>query len=86
RPKAMAFIGISFCITFAIAMVLGPVVTNALGLQALFWMIALLAVCGIVITLLIVPSASTHILNRESGIVKGSIGDVLANGRLVKLN
>ncbi|WP_168386226.1 MFS transporter [Erwinia amylovora] len=86
RTKAMAFIGISFGITFAIAMVLGPVVTNALGLHALFWMIALLAVCGIVITLLIVPSASTHILNRESGIVKGSIGDVLANGRLVKLN
>lgn len=86
RTKAMAFIGISFGITFAIAMVLGPIITHALGLHALFWMIALLAVCGIAITLLVVPSASSHVLNRESGIVKGSIRDVLANRRLVKLN
>ena len=86
RTKAMAFIGISFGITFAIAMVLGPIITNALGLHALFWMIALLASAGIVITLLVVPSASNHVLNRESGIVKGSIRDVLANSRLVKLN
>ncbi|HBH63766.1 MAG TPA: MFS transporter, partial [Erwinia persicina] len=67
RTKAMAFIGISFGVTFAIAMVLGPVITHAFGLHALFWMIALLASGGIVITLLVVPSASSHVLNRESG-------------------
>lgn len=86
RTKAMAFIGISFGITFAIAMVLGPVITHAFGLHALFWMIAVLASGGIIITMLVVPSASTHQLNRESGIVKGSIRDVLTNSRLVKLN
>ncbi|WP_130834227.1 MFS transporter [[Erwinia] mediterraneensis] len=86
RTKAMAFIGISFGITFAIAMVVGPVVTHALGLHALFWMIALLASLGIIITLLVVPSAPHHLLNRESGIVKGSIRLVLANPRLLKLN
>lgn len=86
RTKAMAFIGISFGITFAIAMVLGPIITNALGLHALFWMIAVLATLGIVITLLVVPSTSSHVLNRESGMVKGSFRDVLANSRLVKLN
>ncbi|MDI4746008.1 hypothetical protein MJL33_31960, partial [Salmonella enterica subsp. enterica serovar Kentucky] len=42
RTKAMAFIGVSFGITFAIAMVLGPIVTHSLGLNALFWMIAAL--------------------------------------------
>lgn len=86
RTKAMAFIGISFGVTFAIAMVLGPIVTHALGLHALFWMIAILASCGIVITLLVVPSTPNHLLNRESGMVKGSIKDVLVNGRLIKLN
>ncbi|PEI03503.1 MFS transporter [Pantoea agglomerans] len=86
RTKAMAFIGISFGVTFAIAMVVGPVVTHALGLHALFWMIAILASLGIVITLLVVPSASHHVLNRESGMVKGSFRKVLANPRLVKLN
>ncbi|HFK7186959.1 TPA: MFS transporter [Serratia odorifera] len=86
RTKAMAFIGISFGITFAIAMVLGPIVTHSLGLHALFWMIATLALAGIVITLAVVPSADSHILNRESGIVRGSFSKVLSNSRLLKLN
>ncbi|RXD12411.1 MFS transporter, partial [Escherichia coli] len=33
RTKAMAFIGVSFGITFAIAMVLGPIITHKLGLH-----------------------------------------------------
>ncbi|MDU4093514.1 MAG: MFS transporter, partial [Pantoea sp.] len=86
RTKAMAFIGISFGVTFAIAMVLGPIITHALGLHALFWMIAILASCGIVITLLVVPAAPHHVLNRESGMVKSSIREVLMQPRLLKLN
>lgn len=86
RTKAMAFIGISFGVTFAIAMVVGPVVTHALGLHALFWMIALLASLGILITLLLIPAAPGHVLNRESGMVKGSFRLVLGNSRLLKLN
>ncbi|WP_241602250.1 MFS transporter [Rosenbergiella nectarea] len=86
RTKAMAFIGVSFGVTFAIAMVVGPIVTHLLGLHALFWMIAVLAALGIIITLLIVPSTSEHVLNRESGMVKGSFRKVLANPKLLKLN
>lgn len=86
RTKAMAFIGVSFGITFAIAMVLGPIITHAFGLHALFWMIAVLALAGIVITLAVVPSADTHLLNRESSIVRGSFRKVLSNSRLLKLN
>ncbi len=85
RTKAMAFIGVSFGITFAIAMVLGPIITHAFGLHALFWMIAVLALAGIVITA-VVPSADTHLLNRESSIVRGSFRKVLNNSRLLKLN
>ena len=86
RTKAMAFIGISFGITFAIAMVLGPIITHALGLHALFWGITILALMGVLLTLLVVPAADAHILNRESGMVKGSFAKVLANPQLLKLN
>jgi MFS family permease len=86
RTKAMAFIGVSFGITFAIAMVTGPVITHALGLSGLFWMIALLALGGIGITLWWVPTPTSHLLNRESALVKGGIRTVLANPRLLKLN
>ncbi len=86
RTKAMAFIGISFGITFAIAMVLGPVITHAWGLHALFWGTALLAGIGIFITLKVIPSADGHLLNREASIVRGSFSKVLRNSRLLKLN
>ena len=86
RTKAMAFIGVSFGVTFAIAMVLGPIITHKLGLHALFWMIAGLATLGIVLTILVVPDSKNHVLNRESGMVKGCFRKVLMEPRLLKLN
>ncbi|CAK8737248.1 Inner membrane transport protein YajR [Sodalis praecaptivus] len=86
RTKAMAFIGVSFGVTFAIAMVVGPIVTHAIGLNGLFWGITALALAGVVLTLLVVPTVGDHTLNRESGIVRGSVGKVLANPQLLKLN
>ncbi|PWC18531.1 MFS transporter [Brenneria corticis] len=86
RTKAMAFIGVSFGVTFAIAMVAGPIVTHAFGLQALFWGIAALSLMGIAITLTLIPEPPTHVLNRESAIVRGGLRKVLANSRLLKLN
>ncbi|MCL2893387.1 MFS transporter [Brenneria tiliae] len=86
RTKAMAFIGVSFGVTFAIAMVAGPIVTHAFGLQALFWGIAALSLLGIAITLTLIPEPPAHVLNRESAIVRGGLRKVLANSRLLKLN
>lgn len=86
RTKAMAFIGISFGITFALALVLGPVLTHIFGLHGLFWGIALLAFGGILITLFTVPNSEHHILNRESGFVRGSVKKVLFDPQLLKLN
>lgn len=86
RTKAMAFIGVSFGVTFAIAMVLGPIITHKLGLHALFWMIAVLATVGIALTLWVVPDSKNHVLNRESGMVKGCFSKVLVEPRMLKLN
>lgn len=86
RTKAMAFIGVSFGVTFAIAMVLGPVITHLLGLHALFWMIAVLATIGIILTLWVVPDSKHHVRNRESGMVKDCFSMVIVNPKLLKLN
>ncbi|WP_275384515.1 MFS transporter, partial [Xenorhabdus bovienii] len=64
RTKAMAFIGISFGITFAFAIVVGPIITHQIGLNGLFSAIAVLAGCGIFITLFAVPNTHEHSLNR----------------------
>ncbi|MGL9769243.1 MAG: MFS transporter [Sodalis sp. (in: enterobacteria)] len=86
RTKAMAFIGISFGVTFGISMVLGPIITHAIGLKGLFCCITALTVVGIALTLLVVPTAGAHKLNRESSIVYESFGKVLANPQLLKLS
>ncbi len=86
RTKAMAFLGISFGLTFAIALVLGPIITHLIGLNGLFWGIALLAVGAIALTIFVVPNTNTHVLNRESAFVKGNLKTVLAQPQLLKLN
>ncbi|BAO00768.1 YajR protein [Candidatus Pantoea carbekii] len=86
RTKAMSFIGVSFGITFFIAMIIGPIITDKYGLQTLFWIIAILSSCAILIILFLVPHTSNHILNRECGIVTNSISKVLKNKKLLKLN
>lgn len=86
RTKAMAFLGISFGVTFAIALVLGPIITHWVGISGLFWGITLLAGGAIVVTLFIVPNSNQHITNRESAFVKGNLRAVLTHPQLLKLN
>ncbi|EKT54335.1 MFS transporter [Providencia burhodogranariea] len=86
RTKAMAFIGISFGITFAIALVLGPIITHWVGISGLFWGITLLAAGAIIVTLFVVPNGNQHITNRESAFVKGNLRAVLTHPQLLKLN
>ncbi|HCM64637.1 MAG TPA: MFS transporter [Morganella sp. (in: Bacteria)] len=86
RTKAMAFIGISIGITFAVALVLGPILADIVGLSGLFQGIALLAFLGIIVTLYVVPDNPEHRKNRETAIVKGAIKQVLLDKQLTRLN
>lgn len=86
RTKAMAFIGISIGITFAIALVLGPILANIVGLSGLFQGIALLAFLAIIVTLYVVPDNPEHRKNCETAIVKGAIKRVLFDKQLTRLN
>jgi MFS family permease len=56
RTKAMAIIGVSIGMSFAVALVLGPVVAGQWGLSAVFFLTAVLAVAGIAIVLFRVPT------------------------------
>ena len=58
RTKAMATIGMSIGVSFAVAFVLGPVLANAVGLSGLFAATALMGVAAIFIALKFVPRAA----------------------------
>ncbi|MCL4104251.1 UNVERIFIED_CONTAM: hypothetical protein GTU68_035113 [Idotea baltica] len=55
RTKAMAMVGASIGLSFAVALVLGPVVAGHWGLSGVFYLTAILAIIGIGIVIFRVP-------------------------------
>ena len=87
RTKAMAMVGMSIGLSFAIALVLGPVVAAAGGLSAVFWFTALLAIVGVFIVILLVPSPPViGTEHTDVGARAGLIGRSLRDPALARLN
>jgi predicted MFS family arabinose efflux permease len=86
RTKAMAMIGMSIGLSFAVAMVVGPLLTRAFGLSGLFWATAGMALVGMLIIFLFVPRASSALQHRESGVARQALLPTLRNGELLRLN
>lgn len=87
RTKAMAVVGMSIGLSFAVALVLGPVVASAGGLSAVFWFTAALALVGIVIVLGLVPNPEvTGVAHQEVGTRAGLVGRTLRDPALALLD
>ena len=86
RTKAMAMIGMSIGLSFAVAMVVGPLLTRAFGLSGLFWTTSGMALVGMLIIALFVPRASSTLQHRESGVARQALLPTLRNTELLRLN
>ncbi|MGY8829617.1 MAG: MFS transporter, partial [Pseudomonadales bacterium] len=86
RTKAMAMIGMSIGLSFAVAMVVGPLLTRAFGLSGLFLATAAMALLGIVIVAGLVPSSAGPLQHRESGVNKQALLPTLKHADLLRLD
>jgi MFS family permease len=88
RTKAMAVVGMSIGLSFAVALVLGPVVATFGGLPTVFWFTAALAVSGITIITLLVPSAapSNGTAQTDVGVELGQMQHGFKDTALLRLN
>jgi predicted MFS family arabinose efflux permease len=86
RTKAMASIGGSIGISFAIAMVLGPVVAANFGLAGIFWLTAALGLIGAVIVFKAIPKTFSMRQNRETQTDLQQLGNLLREPSLMRLN
>ena len=86
RTKAMASIGGSIGISFALAMVLGPVVASNFGMAGIFWLTALMGLIGVVIIFKLVPKTLSMRQNRETQTDLQQLGNLLRNPSLMRLN
>lgn len=86
RTKAMALIGISIGLSFAVSMVAGPFLTRWMGLSGLFWVITGLALAAIVVLHTLVPTPRVSRFHRDAEVRTGSFGKVLGNPELLRLD
>ena len=86
RVKAMAMIGMSIGASFALAMVLGPILNTWIGVPGIFWLTAVLAIGGIAVIVLIVPTPTISRVHRDAEAVPGQFGSVLRDAQLLRLD
>lgn len=86
RPKVMATIGMFIGLSFALAMVIGPVVAASFGLSGLFFLTAILAIVGIALIVFVVPN-SIHVAPRGDLVaIPSKLLSLVKNPNLLRLN
>jgi len=86
RTRAMAAIGISVALSFAAALVVGPLLGDAIGVGGIFWLTAGLALLGMLVLAIIVPAPDRSRVHRDAEPVLSQMGAVLRNGTLLRLD
>ncbi|MCX8518643.1 MAG: MFS transporter [Methylophilaceae bacterium] len=88
RTKAMAAIGATIGLSFALSLVAGPLLTDWIGVQGIFMLTALLAVCALLVVRLVVPNPPALQNHTEHVMAPplSKLRDVLGNQRLLALN
>ena len=86
RTKAMAMIGSTIGVTFAISLVLGPALAKWLGIAGIFWLTAVLAVLAILVIQFVVPNPLISSFHSDASAAPTKLKDVLKNGQLLRLN
>ena len=86
RTKAMATIGMTIGASFMVAMMAGPVLGRLIGVSGIFWLTAVLALLGIALVALVVPTPTRSRVHRDAEAVPAMFRRVLSSGDLLRLD
>jgi len=86
RTKAMAAIGMSIGMAFAVALVLGPVLDSWIGVPGIFWLIAVLALAAIAVVIWVVPTPVASHHHADAELETGQLRKVLTMPDLLRLD
>src|SRR5690554_6224520 len=81
RTRAMAMVGSAIGLSFAVSLVLSPVLVGQFGLSGLFWAISLLGFLCLLIATFAIPEYP-----RAEPIIQAKASDVLGHKELLRLN
>jgi predicted MFS family arabinose efflux permease len=82
----MATIGMTIGASFMLAMMAGPVLGRLIGVSGIFWLTAVLALLGIALVALVVPTPSRSRVHRDAETVPAMFRRVLSSGDLLRLD
>jgi len=86
RTKAMAMIGATIGVTFAMSLILGPVLNQWIGVPGIFLMTAVLAALAILVVKFVVPDPVVSSFHSDAEAKAGKLKDVLRDTQLLRLN
>ena len=88
RTRIMAVIGMTIGLSFMGGMILGPLISqfHGVGVPGIFWFTMILALSGIALVILAVPTPARITRHRDAGIIKGYLGTALRNIALLRMN
>ncbi len=86
RTKAMAMVGASIGLMFALSLVLAPVLVAHTGLAGLFALTGSLALVGIAVVIWWVPAEPVKHKEAHKGSARGSLAEVLRHPALLRLD
>lgn len=86
RTKAMAGIGITIGISFAVSLVLGPVFNKWIGVPGIFVLTGVLALLAILVVRYYIPDPGKSHFHADAEANPARLKDVLRDGQLLRLN
>jgi predicted MFS family arabinose efflux permease len=86
RTKAMAVIGMSIGLSFALSLLLAPLLDHWLGVRGIFWLTAGLALTGLLVLFLLVPTPERSSVHRDAELVPALFSSVIRDPQLLRLD
>ena len=86
RTKAMAMIGMTIGFSFALSMVLSPLLYARIGMSGIFIMTAVLAVLAMIVIAFFIPNPAITRFHSDTEASSKRLGDVLRNKDLLRLD
>ncbi|HQM87935.1 MAG TPA: MFS transporter, partial [Methylotenera sp.] len=86
RTKAMATIGATIGVAFAISLVGGPLLNQWIGVPGIFFMTALLTLAAMAVVKFVVPDPVHSYHHSDASATPAKLKDVLKNKQLLRLN
>ncbi len=86
RLRAMSIVGITIGLSFTLSLIAGPVLASWFGVRGIFWVIAGLAIAGMLLVKFAMPNIEKQEFQREAQADPSQFREILKNKQLLRLD